>query len=311
MRYSPGWQFLAIAFCRQTRHYYTTNTNDPPRHDPFVHARRQLRPAKRVAGAVRFSELDTHKSPDGLARSPSARQHYRFRLGPGLAKASSNRHRARVSTAGAWAGCISQERRDKRQRARIPLRISLSTSDSRPTPSPLDYRLLTLDSRPHASVLLLTAEDDLARHRPPRSKRWRRWDRILGIATPGNDPQHVTAPSRQCDIERLARPPRCNARLPVSSSIDQAPTRAAQRTSNSTPIVYDRPHHDGPRAENIAILAGAIYAKKDGRRIYQPDGQLAFIAHSAPDGRFCQKIPSTLEAPVSTVKNNLAPTLAA
>jgi hypothetical protein len=266
-----------------------TKTFPPP--CPFVTPADQFARAKDVAGAVRFSDLESQKVrwlwPD---RIPLGRITLLV-SDPGLGKSLLALDiAARVSRGAPWPD-EEQGARSKEQGAQHP------TSGSKlPAPS---------------SVLLLTAEDDFADTVRPRLEALGAdCDRILGIAAvPGNDPQDIPrAFALTRDIARLrdlldAMP---DCRLIVIDPISAYLGRTNEHSNSDiqslllglTTIARER---------DIAILAVSHLRKKDGAAIYRPMGSLAFIAASRAGWAICKDLNDPSKRLFLPVKNNLAP----
>ncbi len=267
----------------------TTNLAPPC---AFVTPADQLARAKDVAGAVRFSELAPQKVrwlwPD---RIPLGR--ITLLVGdPGLGKSLLALDiAARVSRGAPWPDepVKSEETRVKSQNS--------------PSGSPL----LTLDSRPPSSVLLLTAEDDFADTVRPRLEALGAdCDRILGIATvPGDKLQDVPRSfALNRDLSRLRNlveaMPDCRLVVidPISAYLGNSNSDVGALLLALTTIARER---------DIAVLIVSHFRQKDGATICRTIGSVAFVAASRASWAICKDPLSENKRLFMPVKNNLAP----
>jgi putative DNA primase/helicase len=202
---------------------------------------------------------------------------------------------ARVSTGAPWP--------DERAESQGS-RVESQHSDSGPCPS-------TLDPRPPGSVLLLTAEDDLADTIRPRLEALGAdCERILAIsAVPGenaNDVPRAFALNR--DLARLANLldalPDCRLLIvdPISAYLggtnEHANAEVQTLLAALSALARDR---------GLAILVVSHLRKKEGAAIYRTMGSLAFVAVARSAWILCKDPADLNKRLLLPIKNNLAP----
>jgi putative DNA primase/helicase len=268
----------------------TTNLA-PPR--DFVAPADQLARAQRIAGAVRFSQL----APENIRwlwpnRIPLGRITLLV-SDPGLGKSLLTLDiAARVSTGRLWPDAgASGEERGSGEELRLDPRSSLLAP---------------------SSVLLLTAEDDLADTVRPRLEALGAdCDRILGIAAvPGDKPQDVPrAFALSRDLARLRNlldaVPDC--RLIVIDPIS-AYLGSTNEHSNADIQSLLLGLTTLARERNLAVLVVSHLRKKEGAAIYRTMGSLAFVAASRAVWAICKDPSDERKRLFVPIKNNLAPT---
>jgi putative DNA primase/helicase len=270
----------------------TTNLAPPC---PFVSPADRLDQAKRVAGAVRFSDL----APENVRwlwpdRIPLGRITLLV-SDPGLGKSLLALDiAARVSRGAPWP--------DANDEARM-------TNDEAPDHSSLDIRHSSFTNSP-ASVLLLTAEDDFADTVRPRLEALGAdCNRILGISTvPGdgaNDVPRTFALKR--DLARLRNlleaMPDCRLVVidPISAYLGSSNADVQSLLHCLTTIARER---------GVAMLIVSQLRKKDGAAIYRTMGNVAFIAASRASWAICKDAATENKRLLLPSKNNLAPHVA-